>query len=572
VGHHVGCSLTTAGIIPVMRATLVRLVVAGAAVCVLQAQGRTPLAAAPFSVVEASLTDLRQALDTGRTTSRAITQQYLDRLARYNARLHAANTISPTALADADARDQEHRTKRARGPLHGIPVAVKDNVQVLGMPTTGGALAFKTLRAPYEATLVGQLRAAGAIIVAKTTLTELANWVSVRMPTGYNALLGQSINPYDDDRSRPGSFSGQLAPGGSSSGIGTAASLWAASVGSETSGSILNPSNQTLLVGIKPTVGRISRYGVIPISGDQDTPGPMARTVADAAIMLGAMESGAPDPHDPATRACPAPKARDYTPFLRADGLRGARIGIPRTNFYDATSFFGTRSGNGLPTAQRTSMDDAIVALRAAGAVVVDPANIPSVTATDPEHSILTWSICMGGDSVGTAPLNCSIVLRYGMKRDFNTWLASLGPAAPVKTLSDLRAWNTAHAAEGAIAFGQGQLDASDAIDLERDAERYRHDRAKDLRLSRTEGIDAALRAARLDALLFPAYLGAPIAARAGYPSIIVPFPEKNAARERPTPFGVTFTGAACSEPKLIALAYAFEQATRRRFPPLEEH
>ena len=537
--------------------------------CLLQAQSPSSDPRPGFSVVEASIADIRRALDQGRTTSRAITGQYLARLAQYNETLHAAITISPTALADADARDRERRLRLARGALHGIPVAVKDNIQTLDMPTTGGALAFRTLHAPYEATLVAQLRQAGAIIIAKTTLTELANWVSPGMPTGYNAILGYSSNPYDLRRVRQGTADvPALLPGGSSSGIGTAASLWAASVGSETSGSILNPSNQTLLVGIKPTVGRISRYGVIPISADQDTPGPMARSVADAAAMLGALEASAPDTHDSATRACSPPPGRDYTRLLRADGLRGARIGIPRAYFYDGEASLNLSRRGGLPAAQQGLMNEAIDAIRRAGAIVVDRANVPSIIALDPEHNLLEWPICAGADTIGAAPRACSIVLRYGMKRDFNAWLTSLGAAAPVRTLSELRAWNAAHEAAGAIAFGQGQLDASDAIDLERDAVRYRHDREKDLRLTRAEGIDAVLRAERLDALLFPAYLGAPLAARAGYPSIIVPFPAPVSAGEPPTPFGVTFTGTACSEPRLITLAYAFEQATKRRIPP----
>jgi amidase len=294
----------------------------------------------------------------------------------------------------------------------------------------------------------------------------------------------------------------------------------------------------------------------------------MARSVADAATMLGALEASAPDAHDPATRSCTPPPGRDYTRLLRTDGLRGARIGIPRAYFYDSEASLGLSRRGGLPAAQQTLMTEAIDAIRRAGAVVVDRANVPSTVAIDPEHNVLEWPICSGADTIGPAPRACSIVLRYGMKRDFNAWLASLGTAAPVRTLSELRTWNAAHEADGAIAFGQGQLDASDAIDVERDAVRYRHDREKDLRLTRAEGIDAVLRAERLDALLFPAHFGASLAARAGYPSIIVPFPAPVRAGEPPTPFGVTFTGTACSEPRLITLAYAFEQATKRRVPP----
>src|SRR6185312_5532298 len=239
--------------------------------------------------------------------------------------------------------------------------------------------------------LTKNLREAEAIIIAKTVMTELANWVSDRMPTNYNSLAGFGFNPYDPRRDPADGADGRpvLATGGSSSGIGTAASFWAANVGTETSGSILSPSNQNMLAGIKPTVGRISRYGVIPITADQDTPGPMARTVEDAAIMLGALESPAPDPHDPATRTCMPPANRDYRPYLKRDGLKGARIGIPRAYFFDPFTVPGTTSPHGgLNPAQTAAMTEAIAALKAEGAVIVDPANIPSVTTGDTLNNI----------------------------------------------------------------------------------------------------------------------------------------------------------------------------------------
>src|SRR5207302_1798050 len=260
-----------------------------------------------------------------------------------------------------------------RGPLHGIPIALKDIVHTTDMPTTGGALAFDGFVPPYEATLTKNLREAGAIIIAKTSLTELANWVAgapTPMPTNYNAISGYGMNPYDPRRD-PREMSdgrGALFPGGSSAGNVTASNLWAANVGTETSGSILTPSNATMLVGIKPTVGRISRYGVIPITADQDTAGPMAKTVADAAIMLGAMEGALPDPNDPATSVCTPPSGRDYTRFLKRDGLKGARIGIPRSYYYDQ-----------LTPEQAKVMADAIDVLARQGAVIVDPADVPSV-------------------------------------------------------------------------------------------------------------------------------------------------------------------------------------------------
>ena len=257
----------------------------------------------PFSVVEASISDMQKAMAEGRVTSRELVLQYLARIATYEPVLHAVLAVNPNALADAERLDRERARGRVRGPLHGIPVALKDNIHTTMMPTTGGTLAFAGYVPPYEATLTANLRAAGAVIIAKTGMTELANWVAgdpTPMPTNYNSLGGFGFNPFDPRRDpRDATFDGRpaLQTGGSSSGIGTSASFWAANVGTETSGSILSPSNQNMLAGIKPTVGRISRYGVIPITADQDTPGPMAKTVADAAIMLGALESRTPDRH-----------------------------------------------------------------------------------------------------------------------------------------------------------------------------------------------------------------------------------------------------------------------------------
>jgi len=283
----------------------------------------------PFSIVEATIADMQAAMQQKRITSRGIVQQHLDRIAKYEDRLNAIITLNPRALEDADARDRERAQGKVRGPLHGIPIALKDNVHTADLPTTGGALAFKGFVPPYDATVTKNLREAGAIIIAKTNMTELANWIATGMPGNYSAIAGYGMNPYDprpdprDLTNDPSTASGSprapsrgdgrpaLNPGGSSSGAGTAANFWAANVGTETSGSILTPANQTMLVGIKPTVGRISRYGIIPITADQDTAGPMARTVADAAVLLGVLESAMPDPRDPATKACPRPQNGD---------------------------------------------------------------------------------------------------------------------------------------------------------------------------------------------------------------------------------------------------------------------
>jgi amidase len=538
------------------------------------------------TVVEASIPDLQAAIDARETTSRDIVARYLVRLGLYEDRLNAALAVNPRALEEAETLDRERAQGKVRGPLHGIPIALKDNIHTTHLATTGGALAFRDYIPPYEATLTRNLRDAGAIIIAKTGLTELANWVAgapTPMPGNYNAVGGFAFNPYDPRLDpREAIFDGRpaLATGGSSSGIGTAASLWAASVGTDTGGSVISPSNANMLVGIRPTLGRISRYGVIPITADHDTAGPMARTVADAAILLGVLEGSRPDPRDPATRTCSPPPRRDYRAFLRAGALRGSRIGIPRAFYYDAIRLPGEeRPRGGLNADQARVMTEAIAVLRAQGAVVVDPADVPSLATEDPQQNFALWDFCSGANQAKGSDEGCSITFKYGMNRDFNLWLASLGPAAPVKTLAELRAWNAAHARAGAIEYGQSRLDISDEMDLEADRPRYEVDHEKDHRLSRARGIDAVLQAYRLDAILTPGGSGAGLAARAGYPIIAVPFgwvpnaptpPFPNGFDAKPAPFGVGFTGAACSEPRLIEIAYAFEQATRRRVPPAE--
>ena len=552
----------------------------------LATQSRPPASPArqSFTVVESTIREMQTAMAEGHITAREIVQQYLTRIATYEDKLNAVIVVNPHALEEAEALDRERAQGKLRGPLHGIPIALKDNIHTTDMPTTGGALAFDGLVPPYEATLTKNLREAGAIIIAKTNLTELANWVATGMPANYNALAGHGFNPYDPRRDpREATFDGRpaLSTGGSSSGVGTAANFWAGSVGTETSGSILSPSNQNMLVGIKPTLGRVSRYGVIPITADQDTPGPMARTVADAAIILGVLEGAAADSNDPATSKCSRLPGGDYTRYLNREGLKGARIGIPRAFFYDKLTPPGAREPRGgLDQAQAKVMDEAIAILKKQGAVIVDPVEIPSIVSTDPQENFLLWNVCSGLDNARGKDAACSIVFKYGMKRDFNKWLASLGAAAPVKTLTELRQWNVAHQRAGSLKYGQALLDISDEMNVETDAARYRADREKDLRLSATNGIDATMKKYQLDALLFPGSSSAAIAAKPGYPTVIVPFglvpnaplapappfPETFAAK--PAPYGVGFTGLACSEPRLIELAYAFEQATKRRTPP----
>lgn len=521
----------------------------------------------PFSVVEASIPDMQQAMEAGQITSRELVEMFLVRIALYEERVNAVIAVNPNALADADRLDAERAAGQVRGPLHGIPIALKDNIHTTDMPTTGGALVFRDFVPPYEATLTSNLRNAGAIIIAKTVMTELANFIGSGMPGNYSAIGGYGLNPYDPRRDpREGFDDGRpvMGVGGSSSGIGTAMSFWAANVGTETSGSILSPANANMLAAIKPTVGRISRWGIIPITADQDTAGPMARSVTDAAILLGVLESTAPDPQDPATSRCEAPANNDYTPYLQTDGLRGARIGIPRAYYYDQVQVPGSgETQGGLGEEGRTAMQEAIDVLRQQGAIIVDAANIPSVLDQDPQRNLLT-----------SPP---SSVLSYGMKRDFNAWLATLGATSPVSTLTALREWNLNNEYRGGIRYGQARLDDADALDLQLSMDTYQSDRARDLFLNAEHGIDEVMTELNLDALLFPASSGAGIAARPGYPTVIVPFSRVTLELDPPLPqgfdaakrpFGVSFTASACSEARLIQLAYSFEQATRSRIAP----
>ena len=534
-----------------------------------------------FTVVEASISEMQVAMADGRVTSVDIVSEYLARIERYEEQLGAALAINPNALEAARQLDRERAAGEVRGPLHGIPIALKDNIHTTNMPTTGGALAFEGYTPPYEATLVKNLREAGAIIFAKTTLTELANWVATGMPNSYNAVRGYGYNPYDPRQDpREGFDDGRavLDTGGSSSGIGTAANLWAASVGTETSGSIQIPSNNTMLAAIKPTVGRVSRHGIIPITADQDTAGAMAKYVADAAVLLAAMESA--DPQDEAAGVCSAPGDGDYSSRFATDGLKGARIGVPRAYFYDPVTPPGQEGPvGGLRPEEAAQMRRAIEVLREQGAIIVDPANIPSVLAENADDNQLLFQNCYDLPQGKGRDANCSVILKYGMKRDFNLWLQSLGETAPVASLTALREFNLANRERNAIRYDQAELDISDEMDVEADRARWRSDRDKDIRLSRTEGIDAALEAHDLDALFMPSWKSENILNKAGYPVVIVPFgsvpneldpPAPKGFDPLPMPFGVSFIGTACSEGRLIELAYAFEQATGARRAPAD--
>jgi amidase len=585
-----------------MRHLIVLALAASAAGVAAQSVTTKPAA---FSVVEATIPEMQRAMRERRVTSRELVTQYLTRIALYDKRINAAITINPRALDAAAASDRERAAGRVRGPLHGIPIALKDNIHTIDMPTTGGALAFASFTPSYDATLTKNLRDAGAVIIAKTVLTELANWVAgapTPMPGNYSAVGGFAFNPYDPRPDPRASAEGSpvLSTGGSSSGAGTAANFWAANVGSDTAGSVVNPAALTMLVGIRPTTGLISRYGIIPITADQDTAGPMTRTVTDAAILLSTLVSAKPDPADPATQRCTPPPNRDYSAFLKTDALQGVRIGIPRAFYYDrlpaaadstpagaagaagATGRGGRGGGRGgLGDAQLALMNDAIDILKRAGAVIVDPANMPTIVDPDPAKNILSFPICSGLNNAKGKDESCSVVLKYGMKRDFNAYLTSLGDAAPVKSLADLRAFNTAHARAGAIKYGQANLDISDEMDVVQDKARYEADRARDITLAGDRGFKAAIEDNHLDALLFPGWNISNLASRPGYPEIVVPLgtvasggggggtnPYPPGFDPKPSPYSAAFVGLPCSEPKLIAIAYAFEQLTKRRVPP----
>lgn len=475
-----------------------------------------------FTLVEATFDEIQAAFSSGQITSRQLTQMYLDRIEAYDRngpKLHSVIETNPDALKIADALDRERKTNGARGPLHGVPILVKDNIDTADrMHTSAGSLAMAKSIAPRDSTVAAGLRAAGAVLLGKANMTEWANFMTVGMENGYSSRGGQGVNPY-----KPG-----LDTGGSSSGSGisVAANLCAGAIGTETSGSILSPSNQNSVVGIKPTVGLVSRSGVIPVSSTQDTPGPMTRSVRDAAILLSAIAGR--DRRDVATRD--AKVEPDYTQFLETN-LRGIRIGVPRKVYWTK-----------LPPEQAKIVESALEVLRDLGATVIDPAEI----ATAKEAAAFHFE-----------------VLLYDFKRDINRYFRSLGPDAPIKSLKELIAYHEERP-EKMLRYGQLILQAAQSTSGRLEEKIYAYRRAEDLRLSQRLGIDATIKKHRLDALVFPAYHGYAIAARPGYPSVIVPA----GYTADHTPVGVAFTGLTWSEPTLIRLAYAFEQATKARRAP----
>ncbi|HET9180124.1 MAG TPA: amidase [Terriglobia bacterium] len=491
-----------------------------------------------FDLQETTIAALQQAMKSGRLTAHSITEKYLTRIEQLDRRgpsLHSVIEVNPDALAIARDLDRERKAKGPRGSLHGIPVLVKDNIGTADrMTTTAGSYALEGSIPLRDSFVAAQLRKAGAIIVGKANLSEWANARSSHSTSGWSGRGGLARNPYALDRNPCGSSSG--------SGVAASANLCPVAVGTETNGSIVCPSSINGLVGIKPTVGLVSRSGVVPISHTQDTAGPMARTVADAAILLGAM-SGV-DSLDKATLGSRGKSLTDYTKFLDARGLRGARIGVVRHLF--GYSDFVDKLANA-----------AIAVMKEHGAVIVDPAEIETLKEM--------------GDGE-------SDVLSYEFKADLNAYLESLGPKAPVHTLREIIKFNDKHAREEMPYFGQDIFIKAEAKGPLSDPT-YQKALEKCRTLSRDKGIDATMEKYKLDTLVAPTAGPAfttdlvngdhdtggssSPAAIAGYPHVTVP-----AGFVFGLPVGISFFGRAWSEPTLIKLAYSFEQATKFRKPP----
>jgi amidase len=495
---------------------------------------------APFELEEATLTGLQAGLQSGKYTSRALVAAYLQRIDETNGRgpaLSAVLETNPDAAAQATALDAERKAKGPRGPLHGIPVLVKDNVATRDrMQSTAGSLALVGATPPRDAFIVDRLRAAGAVILGKANLSEWANFRSTHSSSGWSGRGGQCRNPYALDRTPSGSSSG--------SGVAVSANLCAVAIGTETDGSIVSPSTCCGIVGIKPTLGLVSRAGIIPIAHSQDTAGPMARTVADAAILLGVLTGV--DGRDAATAPSAGQARSDYTTFLDPKGLEGARLGVCRSHYM------------GYSPAADALMEGAIDTLKRLGAVIVDPADIATAGQFDDSEFA---------------------VLLYEFKADLNRYLAEWAPGAGVKTLADLIAFNERNKDTELPFFGQEILLQAQAKGPLTDQD-YLRALDKDHLLARIQGIDAVMAEHQLDALIAPT--GGPAslidlvngdpggggsfsspAAVAGYPHVTVPM-----GFVRGLPVGVSFVGRPWTEGVLIKLAYAYEQATTARKPP----
>ena len=507
----------------------------------------TPAGPQAFVLEEATIADAQAAMAAGKLSARQLVEQYLARIEQIDwsgPELRSILEINPDAMEIADALDEERRTQGPRGPLHGIPILLKDNIDTDDqMLTTAGSLALPGTRPAPDATVARRLRDAGAVLIGKTNLSEWANFRSTRSSSGWSARGGQGRNPYLLPANPCGSSSGSASA--------IAANLAIAALGTETDGSIVCPAHANGVVGLKPTVGLTSRAGVIPISHSQDTVGPMARTVRDTAILLGALVG--PDPRDPATTQRAGELHVDYMQFLDADGLRGARIGVPRQVYFGYS-----------PEADAV-VEEAIRTMRKLGATIVDPADIPTAEL-----------IAHGRDEY--------TVLLFEFKADLAAYLSTRVPderhpgVPPMRSLADIIAFNEAHREEEMPYFGQEVfLMAEEKGDLRQEA--YTSALAESRSLSRERGIDAVMDEHRLDALVAPT--GGPAwttdleggdrhsggssspAAMAGYPLISVPAGYANGL-----PIGISFMGRAFAEPVLLRLAYAFEQATQARRPP----
>jgi amidase len=522
---------------PVLRASS-RAEVSENAAPLRPARSYDPAEVKPFELDEITIAELQDGMKSGKYTARSIAELYLARIDAIDKSGPAINSVietNPDALAIADALDKERKEKGLRGPLHGIPVLVKDNIDTADrMMTTAGSLALVGAKPPKDSFVVQKLRGAGALILAKSNPSEWANIRSSHSTSGWSGRGGLTKNPYALDRNPCGSSSG--------SGAGVSANLCAAAIGTETDGSIVCPSSANGTVGIKPTVGLVSRSGIIPISHTQDGAGPMCRTLLDAAIVLGAL-TGA-DPDDSATAAGHGKSFTDYTHFLDANGLRGARIGVVRKYF-------------GFNDEVDALMGQALDVMRKSGAEIVDPAGI---------------------ETIGKTGKNEDIVLLYELKADLNAYLARLGPNAPVHTLKEVIEFNEKNHEKEMRYFGQDMFLKAEAKGPLTNKE-YVDALAENLHLARQEGIDATMEKYKLDALIAPT--GGPAwitdlvdgdnaggqsstaAAVACYPSVSVP-----AGCVFGLPVGISFFGRAWSEPMLIKLAYSFEQATKVRKPP----
>ncbi|HEY3285898.1 MAG TPA: amidase [Gemmatimonadaceae bacterium] len=500
--------------------------------------GARSMAPREDALFEKGVTELAAMMARGELTSRALVERYLQRIAAMDKQGPAINAVielNPDAQAIAAAMDAERKAGKVRGPLHGIPVLIKDNIDSADqMLTTAGSLALADSRPLQDAFIVQRLRAAGAVLLGKTNLSEWANYRSTRSTSGWTGRGGLTRNPYVLDRNCSGSSSG--------TGAALASDLATIGIGTETDGSIISPASICGLVGIKPTLGLWSRSGIIPIAASQDTAGPMCRTVADAAALLGALTGV--DPRDGATKASAGQARADYRSFLQAGALRGARIGVAR-----AQAGFN-------PDVDRT-FDRAIAAMKDAGAVIVDPASLPTPPQLGPAETL---------------------VLDYEFKAGLNAYLASRGPTVAVKSLAELIAWNEREAAREMPWFGQEifiRAQKSGALT----AKKYLDARATCLRLTRAQGIDAVMAKHRLDAIILPSNQPAwttdllngdhftggdtTYAAVSGYPSITVPM-----GMVHGLPVGVSFIGRAWEEGRLLSYAFAFEQSTKARRAP----